>query len=151
LEDVLLPGVKPEENGLDKPTVVTVGTFDDFIYTVKVGAKTNENYPITMSVVADVPRVRPVGKDEKPEDKDKIDKAWAQRQKDLDEKLKQAKKFENWTYLIPSWTVDPILKDRKDLLEEKKEEPKPETKTEASSAKPEEAPKPDEKAAPATK
>jgi hypothetical protein len=104
-----------------------------------------------MTVVSDAPKARVAGKDEKPEDKEKADKAWAQRQKDLDEKLKQLKKFENWTFLVASWNVDPILKERKDLLEEKKEEPKPETKTDAAPAKPDEAPKPDEKTAPPAK
>ena len=37
--DVVAPGAKPEDNGLDKPTVVTVETFDDFVYTVKIGER----------------------------------------------------------------------------------------------------------------
>jgi hypothetical protein len=127
--DVLLPGAKPEASGLDKPTVVTVQTFDDFTYTVNVGTKTNDDYPITVSVVANFPKERILAKDEKPEDKTKADAAWKTRQSELDTKLKQAKEFENWTYLVPSWTVDPILKDRKDLIAEKKDE----TKKDASS------------------
>jgi hypothetical protein len=114
----------PGSGGLDKPTIVTVDTFDDFIYTVKIGAKNGENYPLTVSVTANFPKERIPAKDEKPEDKTKADEAWKKRQTDLDAKLKQAKAFENWVYLVPSWTVDPMLKDRKDLLAEKKEEPK---------------------------
>jgi len=147
LEDVVLPGAKPADNGLDKPTVLTVATFDDYVYTISIGTKTNENYPIIMTVVSDAPKARVAGKDEKPEDKDKADKAWTQRQKDLDEKLKQLKKFESWTFLVASWNVDPILKERKDLLEEKKEEPKPETKNDATQAKPDAAAKPEDPAA----
>jgi len=46
--------------------------------------------------------------------------------------LKQEKAFEKWTYLVSKWTVDPLLKERKDLLAEKKEEPKKEEKPAAT-------------------
>src|SRR5436190_14707042 len=65
---------KPEELGLDKPTTVTLDTFDNFTYTLKVGQKTNDNVPIVVAVAADLPKERTPGKDEKPEDKDKLDK-----------------------------------------------------------------------------
>lgn len=122
--DIGLATSKPEEFGLDKPTVVTVETFDDFTYTVNIGRKTGEDYPITMSVAANFPKERSPGKDEKPEDKDKADKAFKDRQKQLEDKLKEAKAFEKWTYLLPAWNADPVLKNRKDLLEEKKDETK---------------------------
>ena len=123
--DVLPPNAKPEDSGLDKPITVTIATFDDFIYKIKVGRKSGENYPVLVSVTADFPKDRIPAKDEKPADKDKADKAWKERQKQLEEKLKQAKAFENWTYLVPTWNVDPVLKERKDLLTvEKKEEAK---------------------------
>jgi hypothetical protein len=122
--DVVLPGAKPEDNGLDKPTVVTVDTFDDFSYTVNVGKKSGDDYAVTMTVAANFPKERIPAKDEKPEDKDKADKAWKERQKQLEDKLKEAKGFEKWTYLVPGYNVDPILKERKDLLVEKKDEKK---------------------------
>ena len=45
----------------------------------------------------------------------------------VEEKLKQEKTFEKWTYLVSKWTVDPLLKERKELLAEKKDEKKTET------------------------
>src|SRR5439155_21869465 len=74
------------------------------------------------------------GKDEKPEDKEKLDKEFKDRLAKLEEKLKQEKGFEQWTYLVSKWTVDPLLKERKDLLAEKKEEPKKDEKPAAASA-----------------
>ncbi len=123
-DDVVLPGSIPGGTGLDKPTVVTVDTFDDLTYTVKVGNKTGETYPVTVTVTANFPKARVPAKDEKPEDKTKADKAWADRQKQLDEKLKKDQAYANWTYMVPAWNVDSLLKARKDLMEEKKEEPK---------------------------
>ena len=116
---------------LDKPTVATVDTFDNFTYTLKVGQKTNENYPLAMSVAGQLAKERTPGKDEKPEDKDKLDKEFKEKQKKLEEKLAQEKPFENWVYLVSSWTVEPFLKERAQLLVEKKEEPKKEDKAAA--------------------
>ena len=115
---------KPEDLGLDKPTVVTLDTFDHFTYTLKVGQKTNDNFPLAMTVNADLPKERPAGKDEKPEDKTKLDKEFKDNQKKLEDKLAQEKKFEKWTYLVSTWTVEPVLKERGQLMAEKKEEPK---------------------------
>jgi len=117
-------GVKPEEAGLDKATVIAVETFDGFTYTVKVGAKTNENYFLTLSLVANFPKERTPGKDEKPEDKAKLDKEFADKQKKLEEKLAQEKTYEPWTYLVQGWSVDSLLKERAQLFVEKKDETK---------------------------
>jgi hypothetical protein len=133
--DVLPASAKPEDNGLDKPTVVTVHTFDDFNYTVKVGKKSGEDYAITLAVAGPAPKERVAPADEKPEDKEKAEKAWKDQQKQLEDKLKQAKNFENRTYLVSPFTVDSLLKERKDLLTEKKEEPKPADKSEPAAEK----------------
>jgi hypothetical protein len=37
--------------------------------------------------------------------------------------LKQEETYQLWTYLVPSWTVDPVLKERSQLLADKKTEP----------------------------
>jgi hypothetical protein len=132
---------KPEELGLDKPTTVTLDTFDNFTYTLKVGQKTNDNVPLIVSVAADLPKERAPGKDEKPEDKDKLDKEFKEKQKKLEEKLTQEKPFEKWTYLVSNWTFDQLVKERSQLLVEKKEEPKKEDKPAAAlEAKPADSP-----------
>ncbi len=123
---------KPEELGLDKPTTVTLDTFDNFTYTLKVGQKTNDNLPLIVSVAVDLPKERTPGKDEKPEDKDKLDKEYKEKLKKLEEKLAQEKPFEKWTYLVSNWTLDSLLKERSQLLVEKKEEPKKEDKPAAA-------------------
>ena len=116
---------KPEQTGLDKPLVVTLETFDDFTYALKLGNKSGEeNYHFTMAVSANLPKERGAGKDEKPEDKTKLDKEFADKNKQLEEKLKNEKQFEKWTYLVAKWPFDPLLKDRAQLMVEKKEEPK---------------------------
>ncbi len=119
--DVLLPSASLGDYGLDKPTVVTVETFDDFVYTVNVGKRMGDDYAVKVTVAANFPKERVPAKDEKPEDRLKADKAWSDRQKQLADKLKEAQAYSSWTYMVPTYTVEPLLKDRKDLLPDKKE------------------------------
>ena len=121
--DVVVDG-KPEQTGLDKPSVATLETFDGFTYTLNIGKTSGENYHMTMKVSANFPKERIVGKDEKPEEKTKLDKEFADKNNALEGKLKQEKALEKWTYLVAKWTIDPLLRDRAQLMVEKKEEPK---------------------------
>jgi len=126
--DVLSAETKPDQTGLDKPTVITVDTFDNFTYTLKVGAKTNDNDYLTVSVTAALPKERTPGKDEKPEDKTKLNKEFQDNQAKLADKLKQEQGCGKWIYQVSGWTFDSLLKERSQLLVEKKDETKPEEK-----------------------
>lgn len=123
--DIASPDLKPEETGLAQPTVAKLETFDGFLYTVSLGGKTNEdNQFFKLSVQANIAKERTPGKDEKPEDKEKLDKEFKEKKEKLEEKLKAEQKYEKWTYLVSKWTVDALLKERKDFMSEKKEEEK---------------------------
>jgi len=129
-DDVFTADAKPEQTGLNTPTVVVATTFDGFEYTLKIGGKTNvENYGLTVAINATLAKERTPGKDEKAEDKAKLDKEFADKRKALEEKLAQEKRFEKWTYQVSKFTFDSLLKNRADLLAEKKEEPKEEAKS----------------------
>jgi hypothetical protein len=132
---------KPEQTGLATPTTAEITTFDGFIYTIKLGkiSSAEENYAMQMAVAGNVPKERTPGKDEKKEDKEKLDKEFADSRKKLEDKLKAEKSYEKWTYSVAKWTVENLLKDRKDFLAEKKEEPR------KDDTKPAESPKPAEK------
>jgi hypothetical protein len=84
-----------------------------------------------LTVTADLPAERVVGKDEKPADKTRLDKEFNDRKQQLMEKLAREKQCEKWIYLLPAYTVDSLLKPRHQLLEE----PKKETKDAASTEK----------------
>jgi hypothetical protein len=118
LNDVAL-GLTPEQSGLDKPTVIKIATFDGFDYTVKVGAKQADDYLLTVAVTGSFSKERAAVADEKPEDKAKADKEFADNLKRMQEKLATETAFGKWTYQVASWTVDPLLKKRGELLEEK--------------------------------
>lgn len=117
-------GSSAAELGLDKPTKVTLTTFDGFTYDLQIGKAADENYPATITVAGSFAQTRVPGKDEKPEDKEKLDKEFKDALAKLEERLKTEKKVNGWTYTVSKWTVDPLLRDRSQLLvEEKKDEP----------------------------
>ena len=123
--DVLPLDAKPESIGMDKPVAAVVETFDHFKYAIKVGKYTNdESFAFQILVSAEIPKERTPGKDEKKEDKDKLDKAFKDANDKLAEKLVQEKKCEKWTYLVSKWTVDQLLKNRAEWIAD----PKPESK-----------------------
>lgn len=128
LNDVAL-GLASEQAGLDKPTVIKISTFDGFDYTVNVGAKTNDNYLLTVAVAGNFPKERPAVADEKPEDKVKADKEFADKLKAQQEKLATEAAFGKWTFQVASWTVEPLLKKRSELLEDKPAPTESETST----------------------
>jgi len=116
---------------------VKISTFDNFDYTITLGAKTNDDFLTTVAVAAQLAKERTPGKDEKPEERARLDKEFKDAQQKLADKLKQEQDYEHWTYSVPSWVVDPVMKSRGELLAEKKEEPKAtnsstQTRTEAN-------------------
>lgn len=116
---------KPEETGLDKPQQLIIDTFDGLKYALNIGNKGPDNaYYMTISVSGDLPKERIAGSDEKPEDKEKLDKEFNEKQEKLREKLQREQVFGKWTYLVPSWTLDQLLKNRSELMTEKKEDEK---------------------------
>jgi hypothetical protein len=116
--DVLI-SVNAEHIGLSNSTVITIATFEDFVYAIKAGQKTNDDYPVAISVTAQFSKERAALADEKPEDKAKLDKEFSERRKKLEEKLGQEQAFGKWTYLIAGWTIDSLIKDRSQLMAEK--------------------------------
>ena len=123
--DVMAPDAPVAETGLDKPAVATIETFDGFVYTLKIGKPVGENYPVLVSVTATLPKERTPGKDEKPEDKTKLDQEFQIKQTQLTEKLAKEQKLEPRPYLIAKGTIEQLLKERSALLAAKTPTPTP--------------------------
>jgi hypothetical protein len=130
--DVLGPAAPPAETGLDKPSTATIETFDNFVYTLRIGKLVGENYPVLVSVTAALPKERAPGKEEKPEDKTKLDQEFQTKQKELTDKLSKEQKLENRPYLIAKSTIEQLVKERSALMAEKKAAPSPAAKTSAA-------------------
>jgi len=115
----------PDKTGLDKPLAVTIETFDHFTCALKIGSKTaNNDYNLTVAVTADIPAARVPGKDEKADEKAKLDKEFQEKTKQLQDKLKKEQSLSKWTYLVNTWLVDPFIRDRSQLMVQKPSEKK---------------------------
>jgi hypothetical protein len=119
------PDSAPDKTGLDKPLTVTIETFDHFTYALKIGHKTPENdYDLNVAVTANIPTARTPGKDEKADEKTKLDKEFQDKTKTLQDKLNKEKPLAKWTYLVNTWLLDPFIRDRAQLMVEKPSEKK---------------------------
>jgi hypothetical protein len=125
LVDVVADPAKAD-TGLDHPVTIQAQTFDGLKYTLDIGKPVDNNYYLRIGVAGEPTRTRPAVKGEKPEDKAKNDKSFEEQRKKLVEKVDHEKKLAAWTYLVSKTTVNPLLRDRAQLLPEKK---KPAKKT----------------------
>jgi hypothetical protein len=73
---------------------------------------------MAVSVTAKLPSARTAAREEKPEDKTKLDAEFKDRQQKLADKLTGEKKFEGWVYLLPAYKAEPWIKIRSQLLAE---------------------------------
>jgi len=92
-------GLKPEQTGLEHPTRIGIKTADGFHYAINVGRKTNDNYFMTVAVSATLSKTNAPDENQ-----------------GLADKLTQESKLNQWTYLVPDWTLEPVLKTRRQLL-----------------------------------
>jgi len=123
LKDVVTDSGAAAE-GLARPVTVTADTFDGLNYTLRIGGKAPENRVfIALSVGGDPPAKRKTKKDETAEEKAKQDKTFDENRSRLLKKLEWEKKLAHWTYLVSKADVEPLLRDRAQLLPEKKKEP----------------------------
>jgi hypothetical protein len=114
--DVLPADAPPAETGLDKPSILSIETFDGFVEELRIGKLVGSNYPVLVSVKADLPNERKQVANEKPEDKSRLDEQFQTKQKQLVEKLAREQKLADRPYLIARGTVEPFLKERSALL-----------------------------------
>jgi hypothetical protein len=111
--------VKPDS--LKNARTFTAETFDNLTYTVQVTKKPDgDDYYLTVALNGEPPRERRPEKGEKPEEKERLDKQFTEDLKRLDDRVKREKSFAPWTYVVTAKTLEPLLKDRNQLIPAKK-------------------------------
>jgi hypothetical protein len=106
-----------------KATVIKLTTFDQFTYVLKVGEPNGDERRVSFTVSAELPKERVAGAEEKAEDKARLDKEFVDAQKKLSDKLAAEKALEKWAFRMPNHVLDPLLKERGELMPSKTEEP----------------------------
>lgn len=106
------------KTAMENPLEVVIKTFDHFTYRLKIGKKTSQNnYDINVNVTANLPPAAPPAKG-------KQTKETPDTNKTLEAKLAQEKALAPWTYEVSSWLIDPLIRNRGQLMVEKKDEKK---------------------------
>lgn len=118
--DDLAASDKPEDNGLDKPSLVKVTTFDGLSYTLRVGRLNKERYPLRIEVAGTPKREFEERKDEKPEDKIARKKSFDEEMKRLADRVEREKGFKDFTLLIGKSKLVEVLKKKSELLQQSK-------------------------------
>ncbi len=104
---------------------VTIETFDGFKYEMTFAPQEKDKYSVNIKTTAIIPSQRETIKDEKPEDKEKLDSAFKMKADTMKEKLERETAFGKWVYTLSKNNLDTLLKSKKELLKEKKEETAP--------------------------
>jgi hypothetical protein len=117
-EDILVQP-NPADYGLDQPILAKLTTADGFQYALQIGRREGEEkYYLAVNVTADYPKERTAEAEEKPEDKERLDKEFKEKTDKLTEKLQKEKALEGWVFQVSKWTFDSLLKKRSELLKE---------------------------------
>jgi len=103
LSNLSLADVQTSAAGMGQPVELTAKTADGFAYDFKVGTKTNDNYPVSFSLSAVLPATT-------------NGLAAGVTLDSLKQKLAAESALTNWSYLVPAWTLDPVLKGRSEWL-----------------------------------
>ena len=103
-----------------KPVVAVAETFDDLTYTVRMAKQdTGEDYLVSVTVAGEPPKTRAPEKDEKADQKERRDKEFAETRKRLEERVARERALSKWTYIVAKKDVEPLLKERADLIARK--------------------------------
>ncbi len=112
-------------------------TFNGFTYTISVGNKdTEENYPIRIAVDYTEPPATTPPEDETEDAKATREADEAKKSAEAKEKFEnESKRYTKWVYIVSSYSVDDMILDRSDLIEEK-EIPKADSSQDAEAMPP---------------
>ncbi len=143
LADVADPQAQPAATGMDKPMTLEVEDFEDFVYTLKVGALDAENrYHLTVAVARLGTDAKGAAKDQAAaapaagtDQKESAESATAESAEPAETPLlklaRLQKNLSGWTFLVNKTELEPMLRERS-ALAGPKPAPAPEAKPEAA-------------------
>lgn len=104
-------------------TTFKISTFDGFHYEISVGEKNDLNeLPLAIKVSGKFEEKRKEGEEESDEEKERLDKEFADALAQHNEKLAAEKALEGHVFKVRSYIVDSIIKKRSEILVEDEKE-----------------------------
>jgi Domain of unknown function (DUF4340) len=124
--DVRPQSESSNETGLNEPFKVTLKTVDGFTYNLLLGKEGPEKARyLQLNVSADLPTARTPEPNENANDKKARDEEFDKRTAKLKEQLQTEQQFEKWVYLVPGYSVQPLLKRRDEIVTKPSPSPSP--------------------------
>jgi hypothetical protein len=112
----------PGKDAAGKPWVIVAETFDNLVYTVKLTPKGKGNeYLVSFTVKGTPPGARSPEKGEKPEEKERRDKEFAESRKRLEERVAAEQALAKWTFVVGQREIEPLLRTRGDMAAGRRE------------------------------
>ena len=101
----------------DKVTTMVAETFDNLTYTIKVAKqKGGDDYLFNFVLTGEPPKMRVPEKDEKPDEIERRAKEYVDTLKRLEARAQFEKILGQWVYVMPAKAVEPMLKDRAQMV-----------------------------------
>ncbi len=114
----------PKAEATEKPLVAVAETFDNLVYTLKLAKKTKgDDYIVTFTLAGEPSKTRVPEKGEKPQDKERNDKAFAESLQRLQARIAMEKALSGWAYVIGKSELEPLLMNRSDMVVRRQEGP----------------------------
>jgi Domain of unknown function (DUF4340) len=124
--DVRPQSVSSNETGLNEPFKVALKTADGFTYNLLLGKEGPEKARyLQLNVNADLPAARKPEPNESANDKKTRDEEFDKHNAKLKEQLQTEKQFEKWVYLVPGYSIQPLLKRRDEIVTKPSPTPSP--------------------------
>ena len=114
----VMPADVPAGSG--KPVVITAETFDRLTYVIKATRRESGDYLVNVTVTGEAPRAREPEKGEKPEERERRDKDYAETLKKLDARVAREQQLAKWVYVVEEKALASITKDRAAMIQQKK-------------------------------
>jgi len=106
----------PDREPLHKATVAVAETFDKLTYRVRIAKRqAGDGYVVSVTVSGSPPRKRAPEKGEKPEDKERHDKDFAETLKALEKRIEAEQALAKWGFVVAGSEVEPLLKTRSEM------------------------------------
>lgn len=108
-----------------KPLVAVAETFDNLVYTLKLAKRAkSDDYVVSFTLAGEPSKTRVPEKGEKPQDKERNDKAFAETLQRLQARIAVERALSNWTYVVSAADLQPLLGSRSDMVIRRQEGPR---------------------------
>ena len=108
-----------DKAGKEKVAVLTAETFDNLTYIVKLSPQANGDFVLRYTVAGTPPKTRKPEADrknaEKPEEKEKLDKDFAENMQRLEARVLLEQARSQWAYVLPGKMAAPLLMKREQM------------------------------------